>query len=215
MNCKRYHNKENYDKNIFSVAFFKDKKNIAILTLVVLLLGSFSAMGNQQKDEKEYKVQIQKLTNSNEKAAKDYKTLKNEFDSYKKENEQYIALGKKEEQTKKEKAAEEKKKKEAEKAKQEKETAEKAAKEQEIARQAEEKRKQEEAAAAQAQQQQEAATAQEAQQQERTVYVARNGTADVYWYSLDNMPRNTRFDRVVTMTEADAINAGKRHTSKE
>ncbi|EJP25984.1 hypothetical protein MK536_08800 [Streptococcus anginosus] len=168
-------------KRFFSVAFFKDKKNIAILTLVVLLLGSFSAMGNQQKDEKEYKVQIQKLTKSNEEAAKDYKTLKNEFDSYKKENEQYIALGKKEEQTKKEKAAEEKKKKEAEKAKQEKE----------------------------------AATAQEAQQQERTVYVARNGTADVYWYSLDNMPRNTRFDRVVTMTEADAINAGKRHTSKE
>ncbi|WP_270207873.1 hypothetical protein [Streptococcus anginosus] len=168
-------------KRFFSLAFFKDKKNIAILTLVVLLLGSFSAMGNQQNDEKEYKVQIQKLTKSNEEAAKDYKTLKNEFDSYKKENEQYIALGKKEEQTKKEKAAEEKKKKEAEKAKQEKE----------------------------------AAAAQEAQQQERTVYVARNGTADVYWYSLDNMPRNTRFDRVVTMTEADAINAGKRHTSKE
>ena len=178
-------------KRFFSVAFFKDKKNIAILTLVVLLLGSFSAMGNQQKDEKEYKVQIQKLTKSNEEATKDYKTLKNEFDSYKKENEQYIALGKKEEQTKKEKAAEEKKKKEAEKAKQEKESAEKTAKEQE------------------------AAAAKEAQQQERTVYVARNGTADVYWYSLDNMPRNTRFDRVVTMTEADAINAGKRHTSKE
>ena len=202
-------------KRFFSVAFFKDKKNIAILTLVVLLLGSFSAMGNQQKGEKEYKVQIQKLTKSNEEVTKDYKALKNEFDSYKKENEQYIALGKKEEQTKKEKAAEEKKKKEAEKAKQEKESAEKTAKEQEIARQAEEKRKQEEAAAAQAQQQQEAAAAKEAQQQERTVYVARNGTADVYWYSLDNMPRNTRFDRVVTMTEADAINAGKRHTSKE
>ena len=202
-------------KRFFSVAFFKDKKNIAILTLVVLLLGSFSAMGNQQKDEKEYKVQIQKLTKSNEEVTKDYKALKNEFDSYKKENEQYIALGKKEEQTKKEKAAEEKKKKEAEKAKQEKEAAEKTAKEQEIARQAEEKRKQEEAAAAQAQQQQEAAAAKEAQQQERTVYVARNGTADVYWYNLDNMPRNTRFDRVVTMTEADAINAGKRHTSKE
>ena len=202
-------------KRFFSVTFFKDKKNIAILTLVVLLLGSFSAMGTQQKDEKEYKVQIQKLTKRNEETEKDYKTLKNEFDSYKKENEQYIALGKKEEQTKKEKAAEEKKKKEAEKAKQEKEAAEKTAKEQEIARQAEEKRKQEEAAAAQAQQQQEAAAAKEAQQQERTVYVARNGTADVYWYNLDNMPRNTRFDRVVTMTEADAINAGKHHTSKE
>ena len=202
-------------KRFFSVAFFKDKKNIAILALIVLLLVSFSTKGNQRENGEEYKVQIQKLTKSNEKAARDYKALKNEFDSYKRENEQYIALGKKEEQTKKEKAAEEKKKKEAEKAKQEKEAAEKTAKEQEIARQAEEKRKQEEAAAAQAQQQQEAATVQEAQQQERTVYVARNGTAEVYWYSIDNMPRNTRFDRVVTMTEADAINAGKRHTSKE
>ena len=202
-------------KRFFSVAFFKDKKNIAILALIVLLLVSFSTKGNQRENGEEYKVQIQKLTKSNEEVTKGYKALKNEFDSYKKENEQYIALGKKEEQTKKEKAAEEKKKKEAEKAKQEKEAAEKTAKEQEIARQAEEKRKQEEAAAAQAQQQQEAAAAKEAQQQERTVYVARNGTADVYWYNLDNMPRNTRFDRVVTMTEADAINAGKHHTSKE
>lgn len=208
-------------KRFFSVAFFKDKKNIAILALIVLLLVSFSTKGNQRENGEEYKVQIQKLTKSNEEVTKDYKALKNEFDSYKKENEQYIALGKKEEKAKKEKVAEEKKKKEeearkkAEKAKQEKETAEKVAKEQEIARQAEEKRKQEEAAAAQAQQQQEAATVQEAQQQERTVYVARNGTAEVYWYSIDNMPRNTRFDRVVTMTEADAINAGKSHTSKE
>ena len=208
-------------KRFFSVAFFKDKKNIAILALIVLLLVSFSTKGNQRENGEEYKVQIQKLTKSNEEVTKDYKALKNEFDSYKKENEQYIALGKKEEKAKKEKVAEEKKKKEeearkkAEKAKQEKETAEKVAKEQEIARQAEEKRKQEEAAAAQAQQQQEAAAAKEAQQQERTVYVARNGTAEVYWYSIDNMPRNTRFDRVVTMTEADAINAGKRHTSKE
>ena len=202
-------------KRFFSVAFFKDKKNIAILALIVLLLVSFSTKGNQRENGEEYKVQIQKLTKSNEKAAKDYKALKNEFDSYKRENEQYIAIGRKEKQAKKEKAAEEEKKKEAEKAKQEKETAEKVAKEQEIARQAEEKRKQEEAAAAQAQQQQETAAAKEAQQQERTVYVARNGTAEVYWYSIDNMPRNTRFDRVVTMTEADAINAGKRHTSKE
>ena len=198
-------------KRFFSVAFFKDKKNIAILALIVLLLVSFSTKGNQRENGEEYKVQIQKLTKSNEEVTKDYKALKNEFDSYKKENEQYIALGKKEE-----KAAEEKKKKEEEaRKKAEKAKQEKAAKEQEIAKQAEEKRKQEEAAAAQAQQQQEAATVQEAQQQERTVYVARNGTAEVYWYSIDNMPRNTRFDRVVTMTEADAINAGKRHTSKE
>ncbi|WP_314864904.1 hypothetical protein [uncultured Streptococcus sp.] len=53
------------------------------------------------------------------------------------------------------------------------------------------------------------------QQQTRTVYVARNGTADVYWYSMENMPSNTRFDKVVSMTEADAIASGKRHTSKE
>ena len=203
-------------KRFFSVAFFKDKKNIAILALIVLLLVSFSTKGNQRENGEEYKVQIQKLTKSNEEVTKGYKALKNEFDSYKRENEQYIALGKKEEKAKKEKAAEEKKKKEEEaRKKAEKAKQEKAAKEQEIAKQAEEKRKQEEAAAAQAQQQQEAAAAQEAQQQERTVYVARNGTAEVYWYSIDNMPRNTRFDRVVTMTEADAINAGKRHTSKE
>ena len=53
------------------------------------------------------------------------------------------------------------------------------------------------------------------QQQTRTVYVARYGKADVYWYSMENMPSNTRFDRVVSMTEADAIASGKRHTSKE
>lgn len=53
------------------------------------------------------------------------------------------------------------------------------------------------------------------QQQTRTVYVARFGKADVYWYSMENMPSNTRFDRVITMTEADAIASEKRHTSKE
>ena len=53
------------------------------------------------------------------------------------------------------------------------------------------------------------------QQQTRTVYVARFGKADVYWYNMENMPSNTRFDRVITMTEADAIASGKRHTSKE
>ena len=99
-------------KRFFSVAFFKDKKNIAILALIVLLLVSFSTKGNQRENGEEYNVQIQKLTKSNEKAAKDYKALKNEFDSYKRENEQYIAIGRKEKQAKKEKAAEEEKKNE-------------------------------------------------------------------------------------------------------
>lgn len=48
-----------------------------------------------------------------------------------------------------------------------------------------------------------------------TVYVARQGTADVYWYNQANMPRNTNWANVVTMSEAEAIAAGKRHTSKE
>lgn len=60
-------------------------------------------------------------------------------------------------------------------------------------------------------QQEEAQKAAAAQQQERTVYVARNGAASVYWYN----PRNTRFDRVISMTEAAAITAGKRHSSRE
>ncbi|MGT2895463.1 DNA/RNA non-specific endonuclease [Streptococcus entericus] len=47
------------------------------------------------------------------------------------------------------------------------------------------------------------------------VYIARNGSADVYWYSLDNMPSNTNFSRVVQMSEEEALNLGKRHTSKE
>lgn len=63
--------------------------------------------------------------------------------------------------------------------------------------------------------QEEAQKAAAAQQQERTVYVARNGAAGVYWYNTNNMPRNTRFDRVVSMTEAAAITAGKRHSSRE
>lgn len=49
----------------------------------------------------------------------------------------------------------------------------------------------------------------------RPVYIARNGTAEVYWYNTDSMPRNTRFDRVVQMTEAEAKALGKRHSSKE
>ncbi|EHI73938.1 deoxyribonuclease [Streptococcus criceti] len=56
---------------------------------------------------------------------------------------------------------------------------------------------------------------QPSQEQDRIVYVARDGTADVYWYSMDNMPANTNKSRVVQMKESDAIAAGKRHTTKE
>ncbi|MFR4032514.1 MAG: DNA/RNA non-specific endonuclease [Streptococcus sp.] len=56
---------------------------------------------------------------------------------------------------------------------------------------------------------------QPAQEESRTVYVARHGTADVYWYDINSMPSNTNKANVVTMTEADALAQGKRHTSKE
>ena len=52
-------------------------------------------------------------------------------------------------------------------------------------------------------------------EESRTVYVARHGTADVYWYDINSMPSNTNKANVVTMTEADAIAQGKRHTTKE
>ncbi|HFI2692591.1 TPA: DNA/RNA non-specific endonuclease [Streptococcus suis] len=51
--------------------------------------------------------------------------------------------------------------------------------------------------------------------QDRIVYVARNGTAEVYWYDINNMPKKTNFNNVVQMTEQEAINLGKRHTTKE
>ena len=47
------------------------------------------------------------------------------------------------------------------------------------------------------------------------VYIARHGKADVYWYSKDNMPRNTNFSKVIEMSEQEALNLGKRHTTKE
>lgn len=85
------------------------------------------------------------------------------------------------------------------------------------------KKAEEEAAAAEAQRQAEAAAAAEAQrqaelaarQESRIVYVARQGTADVYWYNIDNMPSNTNWGNVVEMTEAEALAQGKRHTMKE
>lgn len=54
-----------------------------------------------------------------------------------------------------------------------------------------------------------------APEQERTVYVARQGRAQAYWYDISNMPSNTNFANVVTMTESQALAQGKHHTSKE
>ncbi|MFS9083154.1 hypothetical protein QM943_01330 [Streptococcus australis] len=56
---------------------------------------------------------------------------------------------------------------------------------------------------------------QAADQEQRTVYVAQYGKSSAYWYNIDNMPSNTRRDKVITMSKADAIRAGKHHSSKE
>ena len=48
-----------------------------------------------------------------------------------------------------------------------------------------------------------------------TVYVAKKGKSDVYWYYKENMPANTNKQNVVEMTEAEAKRQGKVHTSKE
>ncbi|HFI0423574.1 TPA: DNA/RNA non-specific endonuclease [Streptococcus suis] len=47
------------------------------------------------------------------------------------------------------------------------------------------------------------------------VYIARNGNADVYWYSKENMPANTNFAKVIEMSEEQALSLGKRHKTKE
>lgn len=47
------------------------------------------------------------------------------------------------------------------------------------------------------------------------VYIARKGNADVYWYAKENMPANTNWANVVEMSEQEALNLGKRHTTKE
>ena len=53
------------------------------------------------------------------------------------------------------------------------------------------------------------------QEEQRTVYVAKKGKSDVYWYIKGNMPSNTNWDNVVEMTEAQAKSQGKRHSSRK
>ena len=66
-----------------------------------------------------------------------------------------------------------------------------------------------------AQQAADAAQQQADAQEQRTVYVAQYGKSSAYWYNIDNMPSNTRKDKVITMSEAEAIRAGKHHSNKE
>ncbi|CAH1855704.1 hypothetical protein [Convivina intestini] len=48
-----------------------------------------------------------------------------------------------------------------------------------------------------------------------TVYVADNGKSSVYWYNTDQIPHNTNKSKIVTMTEAEAKQQGKRLSAKD
>ena len=50
---------------------------------------------------------------------------------------------------------------------------------------------------------------------ERTVYVANEGKATVYWYNKKNMPAKTNQAKVVEMSESQAKAQGKTHAEKE
>ncbi|URZ86562.1 hypothetical protein [Floricoccus penangensis] len=52
-------------------------------------------------------------------------------------------------------------------------------------------------------------------QSKKTVYVARKGDSKVYWYDKNKMPSSTNIDNVVSMTEEEAINKGKKHSPEE
>ncbi|MGX7041844.1 hypothetical protein [Leuconostoc holzapfelii] len=48
-----------------------------------------------------------------------------------------------------------------------------------------------------------------------TVFVTGGGRSDVYWYSTSSMPARTNKNNIITMTEADALAQGKRHSMTE
>ena len=50
---------------------------------------------------------------------------------------------------------------------------------------------------------------------DRTVYVANEGKATVYWYDKKNMPAKTNQAKVVEMSESQAKSQGKTHAEKE
>lgn len=50
---------------------------------------------------------------------------------------------------------------------------------------------------------------------DRTVYVANEGKATVYWYDKKNMPAKTNKSKVVEMSESQAKAQGKTHAEKE
>ena len=76
--------------------FFKDKKNLAITILLVLLIGSFSDQGSQHNDITQAESKIEQLNKDINQKQDDLKDSQNQLSDFKKENAKYIEIGKKE-----------------------------------------------------------------------------------------------------------------------
>ena len=82
--------------------FFKDKKNLAITILSVLLIASFSSQGNQSQKLSQAEDKIEQLSQDVKQAKSDLKDSQDELADFKEENADYIEVGKKEVQKTKE-----------------------------------------------------------------------------------------------------------------
>ena len=75
--------------------FFKDKKNLAITILSVLLIASFSSQGNQSQELSQAEDKIEQLSQDVKQAKSDLKESQDELADFKEENADYIEVGKK------------------------------------------------------------------------------------------------------------------------
>lgn len=82
--------------------FFKDKKNLAITILSVLLIASFSSQGNQSQELSQAEDKIEQLSQDVKQAKSDLKDSQGELADFKEKNANYIEVGKKEVQKTKE-----------------------------------------------------------------------------------------------------------------
>ncbi|MCO4649737.1 Chromosome partition protein Smc [Streptococcus infantarius subsp. infantarius] len=82
--------------------FFKDKKNLAITILSVLLIASFSSQGNQSQELSQAEDKIEQLSQDVKQAKSELKDSQDELADFKEENADYIEVGKKEVQKTKE-----------------------------------------------------------------------------------------------------------------
>ena len=70
--------------------FFKDKKNLAITILSVLLIASFSSQGNQSQELSQAEDKIEQLSQDVKQAKSDLKDSQDELADFKEKNADYI-----------------------------------------------------------------------------------------------------------------------------